>query len=418
MVRKTKETEESFSVGSGATDELKELKEFANDIEANTVYDNLNSDIKYFYTSGCRNLDIVFGGKGLPSGRFLEIFGYESCGKSTISLCIAKSFVEYWKERNEKCVVLWLEAESVFDKMRAKYIGCDLNHFLIKEVLSIEDAFNTINSFIDRGAEKKIHTMIVLDTIAALHPEKELKDGEFAGGMMLKPRIIKSELSKVIPKLGQTDSPMIFVNQVYGGGGPYEAPVALGGAGPKYYASIRAEISVKQRIKKLLPSGDEMGVAILSKVLTRKNKVTLPLQIAYLYIDGEKGLQPFETALGFCESAKYMTSKGSWRTLKVRQKKDDGTFEETEICYQNPGGFKKKAMEIGLDYMKYLDYLTTMYYANISIFLKVNLIDDIWKYEEELFGRRETTLTDEEREIAQTIYQKEVIENVEVEDQF
>lgn len=398
--------------------EAKEIMAFADEVGANTVYDTLNSDIKYYYPSGCKSLDIVFGGGGnhtggVPSGRFIELFGYESTGKSTIALCICKSFIDHWKSKGEKAAVLWIEAESVFDKPRAMYIGCDLKRFLLKEENTLEGAFTTIHEFIDRGVTRGLHTMVVCDTVAALHPEAELTKGEFAGGMMAKPRILKNLLSKIMPKLGKTDTPMIFVNQLYAGGAPYQPSQSPGGSGLKFYASIRAEVSVHKKITKMLPSGDEMGVAIETKLFTRKNKVTLPNQICHLYIDGEKGLQPLETAILSCENSKMVTAKGSWKILTVRRPKEDGTLEEIELKYQNNKQLKEKAEAENINLLEYLDYLTTKYYSEVSIFLKANLIDDLWAYEEKLFGRRETTLTDEEKEISRMIYQREVMENPE-----
>lgn len=405
-------------MSSDFSPEAKEIMAFADEVGANTVYDTLNSDIKYYYPSGCKNLDIVLGGGGnhtggIPSGRFVELFGYESTGKSTIALCICKSFVDYWKSKGEKSAVLWIEAESVFDKPRAMYIGCDLKRFLLKEENTLEGAFATIHDFIDRGESRGLHTMVVCDTVAALHPAAELEKGEFAGGMMAKPRILKNLLSKIMPKLGKTNTPMIFVNQLYAGGAPYQPSQSPGGGGLKFYASIRAEVSVSNKITKMLPSGDEMGVAIETKLFTRKNKVTLPNQICYLYIDGEKGLQPLETAILFCEKAKLVSAKGSWKTLIIKKKKEDGTLEDVELKYQNKEQLKKAAKNADIDLLEYLDYLTTKYYSEVSIFLKANLIDDLWAYEEKLFGKRETVLTDEEREVSQMIYQREVIDNPE-----
>lgn len=391
-----------------------DLKSFAKEVGANTVYDSLNSDIKYFYPTGCKNLDIVLGGGGggtggMPSGRFMEIYGRESSGKSTITLCIAKSFVEFWKFMGEPCAVLWIEAESVFDKVRARYIGCDLSHFLIIEATCVEEAFRKIRDFIEKGEQKKVHTMVVLDTIAALPPEAELGDKSYAGGMMLKPRVLKAELSKIIPVLGRTDTPMIFVNQIYEGGGMYDATVSPGGSGLRFYASIRMEVSVANRIKRVLPSGDETGVAIETKGRTRKNKVTLPFQTCMLYIDGERGLLPLETAILFMEKTKSFSKSGSWKTLKLKIRKPDGTISEEEFKYQNINHFKSAAEKLGIDIMPYLEYEITKFYADVSVFLKASLIQDLWKYEEQLFGERSSTLTPEEQEIADLIAQKDIL---------
>src|SRR5579863_8445625 len=105
-------------------------KEF-NGIEGiKSISDDLGSDVNYMYEFGCPVIDIPFGG-GIAPGKVYELYGWQSAGKSTLSLEICKAFENYWiqynamhKKKPKKFVVLWMEAESALDKVRCEFMGC------------------------------------------------------------------------------------------------------------------------------------------------------------------------------------------------------------------------------------------------------------------------------------------------------
>ena len=50
--------------------------------------DKMNADVEGLST-GMLSLDLALGGKGLPRGRIIEMFGPESSGKTTLALNVA-----------------------------------------------------------------------------------------------------------------------------------------------------------------------------------------------------------------------------------------------------------------------------------------------------------------------------------------
>ena len=71
-------------------------------------------------SSGALSLDIALGGKGLPRGRIVEIFGPEASGKTTVTLhAVANA-------QKAGGVAAFIDAEHALDPSWAKRIGVDL----------------------------------------------------------------------------------------------------------------------------------------------------------------------------------------------------------------------------------------------------------------------------------------------------
>src|SRR5258708_25146801 len=75
--------------------------------------------------TGALSLDIALGGRGLPRGRVIEIFGPEASGKTTVSLhCVANT-------QKQGGVAAFIDAEHALDPGWAKRIGVDLQNPLV-----------------------------------------------------------------------------------------------------------------------------------------------------------------------------------------------------------------------------------------------------------------------------------------------
>ena len=71
-------------------------------------------------STGCLSLDLALGGRGIPRGRIVEIFGPESSGKTTLTLHIVS------QAQKSGGVAAFIDAEHAFDPSWAKRIGIDL----------------------------------------------------------------------------------------------------------------------------------------------------------------------------------------------------------------------------------------------------------------------------------------------------
>lgn len=75
------------------------------------------TDIKVIPT-GAISLDIAIGTGGIPRGRVIEIFGPESCGKTTLALHILA------EAQKASGVVAFIDAEHALDSEYAKKNWC------------------------------------------------------------------------------------------------------------------------------------------------------------------------------------------------------------------------------------------------------------------------------------------------------
>src|SRR5262245_18579203 len=84
------------------------------------------ADVKGIST-GSLALDIALGGKGLPRGRVVEIYGAEASGKTTIALhAVANA-------QKAGGVAAYIDAEHALDPAWAKRMGVDLENLLVSQ---------------------------------------------------------------------------------------------------------------------------------------------------------------------------------------------------------------------------------------------------------------------------------------------
>src|ERR671938_188277 len=84
--------------------------------------------------SGALSLDIALGGRGLPRGRIIEIFGPESSGKTTVAL---HAVAEAQKLGG---VAAFIDAEHALDPSWARRLGVDLESLLVSQPSHAEEA--------------------------------------------------------------------------------------------------------------------------------------------------------------------------------------------------------------------------------------------------------------------------------------
>ena len=83
--------------------------------------------------SGALSLDIALGGRGLPRGRIIEIYGPESSGKTTVALHAVAS------AQKMGGVAAFIDAEHALDPGWAKRIGVDLESLLVSQPSKAEE---------------------------------------------------------------------------------------------------------------------------------------------------------------------------------------------------------------------------------------------------------------------------------------
>ena len=115
--------------------------------------------------SGSIGLNTALGVGGYPRGRIIEIYGPESSGKTTLAI---HAIAEAQKAGG---IAVFIDAEHAFDRFYAAKLGVDVDNLLISQPDNGEQALEIADQLIHSSAID----IIVIDSVAALTPKKELE---------------------------------------------------------------------------------------------------------------------------------------------------------------------------------------------------------------------------------------------------
>src|SRR4051794_149931 len=213
------------------------------------------------------SLDANIGVGGIPRGRVIEIFGPESSGKTTLALHIVA------EAQKAGDVAAYIDAEHAMDSEYAAKLGLNIEEVLISQPDSGEQALEIAEALVRSNGVG----VIVIDSVAALVPRAEL-DGEMGDSLPgLQARLMSQALRKLTAIVGQTNTCLIFINQIREKiGVMFGSPeTTTGGRALKFYSSIRIDIRRTGQIK----DGESIvGSRTRAKVV--KNKVAPPFREA------------------------------------------------------------------------------------------------------------------------------------------
>src|ERR1700730_18081540 len=218
-------------------------------------------------STGSLSLDIALGGQGIPRGRIAEIFGPESSGKTTLALHVVA------RAQKAGGIAAFIDAEHALDPTWAKKIGVELETLLVSQPGSGEEALQIAEMLIKSNAVD----CIVIDSVAALVPQKEL-DGDMGDSHVgLQARLMSQAMRKLTGAISKSKTCVIFINQIREKigvmfGSPQTTP---GGRALKFYSSCRIDI---RRIGQLKEGEEVVGQRVRAKVV--KNKVAPPFRMA------------------------------------------------------------------------------------------------------------------------------------------
>jgi len=250
-------------------------------------------------STGALSLDIALGGRGLPRGRIIEIFGPESSGKTTVALhAVANA-------QRQGGVAAFIDVEHALDPSWAKRIGVDLEALLVSQPTSAEEALKIAEMLIKSNAVD----LIVIDSVAALVPRSEV-EGEIGDQHVgLQARLMSQALRILNPAIARTRTCMIFINQIRQKIGVMfgNPETTSGGLALKFYSSVRLDIRKITSVK----DGDET-VGSRVKVRVVKNKVAPPFKQAEFDLMHDRGISREGDLIDMGVEDKVIEKSGSW----------------------------------------------------------------------------------------------------------
>ncbi|TVQ33711.1 MAG: recombinase RecA [Phycisphaeraceae bacterium] len=250
-------------------------------------------------STGALSLDLALGGRGIPRGRVVEIFGPESSGKTTLALTVVA------EAQKAGGVAAFIDAEHALDPSWARRIGVNIDDMLVSQPDSGEQALEICELLVRSNAVD----VIVVDSVAALIPRAEI-EGEMGDTHVgLQARLMSQALRKLTGAISKSSCTVIFINQIREKigvmfGSPETTP---GGRALKFYASVRIDIRRTGAIKE----GDSnVGNHVRARVV--KNKVAPPFRDAEFDIMFDEGISLTGDLLDLAVADNVVDKSGAW----------------------------------------------------------------------------------------------------------
>lgn len=253
--------------------------------------------------SGALSLDLALGGRGLPRGRIVEIFGPESSGKTTLALTVIANVQKMGG------VAAFVDAEHALDPSWAKRIGVNLDEILVSQPDTGEQALEIAEMLVRSNAVD----VIVVDSVAALIPRAEI-EGEMGDSHVgLQARLMSQALRKLTGAISKSECIVIFINQLREKiGVMFGSPeTTTGGRALKFYASVRIDI---RRIGAIKDGDRNVGNRVKAKVV--KNKIAPPFREAEFDIMFDEGISTSGDVLDLAVADNVVDKSGAWFSFK------------------------------------------------------------------------------------------------------
>ena len=267
--------------------------------------DDVRAPIEVIPT-GAIALDVALGIGGLPRGRVIELYGPEASGKTTVALHAVAS------AQKQGGIAAFIDAEHALDPDYAKRLGVDTDALLVSQPDTGEQALEIADMLIRSGAID----VLVIDSVAALVPRAEI-EGEMGDSHVgLQARLMSQALRKLTGGLNQTNTTMIFINQLREKiGVMFGSPeTTTGGRALKFYSSVRLDV---RRIETLKDGTDMVGNRTRVKVV--KNKVAPPFKQAEFDILWGVGISREGGLIDLGVEQGLVRKSGAWYTYEGDQ---------------------------------------------------------------------------------------------------
>ena len=286
--------------------------------------------------TGALALDIALGVGGMPRGRVIEIYGPESSGKTTI----CQHVIAEAQKRDGICA--FIDMEHALDPVYAERCGVDINNLYVSQPDTGEQALEIAEALIRSGTMD----VVVVDSVAALVPRAEI-EGEMGDAHVgLQARLMSQALRKLSGVIKQTNTVVIFTNQLRSKiGVMFGSPeTTSGGNALKFYASVRIDV---RRVQAIKVGADVVGNR--TRVKIKKNKVAPPFTDAEFDIMYNEGISKTGCIVDLGVEYDVLEKRGAFfrygETLLGQGRENAKQFlqENAEICDEIETVIRQKA---------------------------------------------------------------------------
>ena len=289
--------------------------------------------------TGSIGLNAALGVGGYPRGRIIEIYGPESSGKTTLAI---HAIAEAQKAGG---VAAFIDAEHAFERFYAEKPGVDINNLYISQPDNGEQALEIADQLIRSSAID----ILVVDSVAALTPKKEIEGDMGDSAVGLQARLMSQALRKLTSTIAKTNTTCIFINQLREKIGVMfgNPETTTGGNALKFYASVRVDVRKSTPVK----DGDNI-LGNLTKVKVVKNKVAPPFRKCEFEIIFGEGISKVGEIIDLATEYDIIKKSGSWFAYgdsKLGQGRDavkQMLKDNPELCEELEAKIMEKLKEI------------------------------------------------------------------------
>ena len=270
--------------------------------------------------TGSLGLDVAMGVGGYPKGRIIEIYGPESSGKTTLAI---HAIAEAQKQGG---IAAFIDAEHAFDRFYAEKLGVDVDNLWISQPDNGEQALQIADQLISSSAVD----ILVVDSVAALTPKKEIEGDMGESAVGLQARLMSQALRKLTATISKTNTCCIFINQLREKIGVMfgNPETTTGGNALKFYSS-------------------EVAIASPVRVKVVKNKVAPPFRKSEFDIMFGIGINKIGEIVDLGVEFDIIQKSGSWYSYngsKLGQGRDATMTllrDNPELCEELEGLIKE-----------------------------------------------------------------------------
>lgn len=286
------------------------------------IHGKPESKPKEVISTGSLGLDLAIGIGGLPKGegKIVEIYGWESSGKSTLSQTIIGNF----QKAGVKCLLV--DAEDSLDENYATNLGINLEDLYLIQLDEYggEGAYNKIEELVKTGEIG----LVVIDSYNALQPLKILQGEVGDSTLGLHARMLNQAVMKCNNLASKYGVLFIFLGQLREKiGVMYGSPeTTQGGNALRFYSHLRLKVTRSLTADNSVMDGtDRIGNKTTVKV--EKNKLNLPFKSCSFNIIYAKGIDKINELIELADEAEVIKKWGKQITYN-ETKYELENFEE------------------------------------------------------------------------------------------
>jgi len=245
-------------------------------------------------STGMPGLDAALSnGKGFPEGRFVELFGPEASGKTSM----VQYLIRLWQKKGG--ITIYVDFEMSADKSHIESYRVDLSGVMYIDVDTVEEAFDAVDVCFRKLGETGFAgpVLLIWDSIAMSTPkaeaEEESSENSHVGVLA---RAMGKGIRKLRRVLRRTRCTAIFINQTrmkigVRFGSPEDTP---GGKALKFAAALRLRLANVGRIHKTV-KGERIVCGFTIEVTVVKSRYQTLGRRTRLVLDYTKGIAPGAT---------------------------------------------------------------------------------------------------------------------------